>query len=91
METVTVPVHTKAASTCYRLDLPGSNFLVSLLHRFSWVCYQMVSYLRPAYRVFLFSFRLLSLVDMHCRFKQGGLRKPCPPLSFFSYDSRSDM
>ena len=69
METAIVCAHTKAASTCYRLDPPGSNFLGSLF------CTALTGYvimLSAIYRVFLFLSCLLSFVDTHRR-----LDSPC--------------
>ena len=68
METAIVHAHTKAASTCYRLDPPGSKFLGPLS------CTALTEYfirLSAIYRVFLFLSCLLSFVDTHRRFNSS--------------------
>jgi len=68
MKIATVHAHTKAASTCYRLDPPGSNPLGSLF------CVTLTGYvnrLSAIYRVFIFLFCLVSSVDTHSRFNSS--------------------
>jgi len=59
METVTVPVCTKVTSTCYRVDLFGSNFLVSLFYSVltGYVISLIVGYL-PCFSFLVFVFSL---------------------------------